>query len=107
MKIISHEESGRCPVCMDVDSLQHLAFNCLHSATNHRRQEWFADTEALRKLLAQAVHLFTRLAFAALLDLNGIRHKTAVQLTLQLARMTASVTQHIPRIAHADKVHMS
>jgi hypothetical protein len=45
------------------------------------------------------------MAFAALLDLNGIRYKIAVQL-LELARRPSKDTQHIPRIPHADKAYM-
>ena len=45
MKFMDLEERGRCTICMGVDSLQHLAFICLHLAGN-RRKEWVADTKA-------------------------------------------------------------
>ena len=46
------------------------------------------------------------MAFATLLDLNGIRYKTAIQLTMALACKPPQDTQHIPRIPHADKAYM-
>ena len=60
----------------------------------------------LPKLLTQAVHFFTQMAFATLLDLNDIRYKTAIQLTMALACKPPQDTQHIPRIPHADKAYM-
>ena len=155
MQLMGLDKSGKCPICMETDSLDHLAFACHYSAANHRRQEWVASTESainrltkesqkrprwlgaardtllrerkemymrhpsklllwkdswpqslrehlelrcqgigggrswatdtLRKLLTQTVHFFTQMAFATLLDLNGIRYKTVVQLTMTLA----------------------
>ena len=67
-------------------------------------RSWATDT--LRKLLTQAVHFFTQMAFATLLDLNGIRYKTVIQLTMALACKPPQDTQHIPRIPHADKAYM-
>ena len=62
---------------------EHLEFRCQGIGGG---RSWATDT--LRKLLTQAVHFFTQMAFATLLDLNGIRYKTAIQLTMALACRT-------------------
>jgi len=45
MKLMGLEESGRCPICMDEDSLAHIAFDCHYSAATHKRQTWIAGLQ--------------------------------------------------------------
>ena len=40
--------------------------------------QWAADMD--RRFLARTVHLFTKLAFAVLLEISGMRYKVAVQI---------------------------
>jgi hypothetical protein len=46
MQLMGLDKSGRCPICMETDSLDHLGFECHYSAANHRRQECVAGTES-------------------------------------------------------------
>jgi hypothetical protein len=47
MKLMGLEESGRCPICMDTDSLAHIAFDCHYSAATHKRQTWIAGIQEM------------------------------------------------------------
>ena len=47
MRLMGLEESGKCPICMETDSLEHIAFNCLHSAALHQRQTWINGVQAI------------------------------------------------------------
>ena len=46
MQLMGLDKSGKCPICMETDSLDHLAFACNYSAANHRRQAWVEGTES-------------------------------------------------------------
>ena len=41
-----------------------------------------------------------------LLEINGLRHKVALQITVRLNQLPAIQSQHIPRIPHAHKVRL-
>ena len=47
MQLMGLEESGKCPICMETDSLEHITFNCLHSAALHQRQTWVNGIQAI------------------------------------------------------------
>ena len=57
-----------------------------------------------RRFLARTVHLFTKLAFAALLEISGMRYKIAVQINMHLRTLPTQDTEHIPRLMHAEKL---
>ena len=40
MKLMGLDDSGRCPICMETDSLNHIAFDCHYSGALHKRQTW-------------------------------------------------------------------
>ena len=52
------------------------------------------------------MHLFTKLAFAALLELSGMRYKVAVQINTYLRELPTQDTEHIPRLMHAEKLRL-
>ena len=37
MKLMGLDERGQCPICMETDSLAHIAFDCHYSAAIHKR----------------------------------------------------------------------
>ena len=41
-----------------------------------------------------------------LLEINGLRHKVALQITVRLNQLPAVHSQHIPRIPHAHKARL-
>ena len=55
------------------------------------------------KILTQASQLFGKLSFGTLQDINGLRHKVALQIAVHLKHLPDLHTQHIPRIPHASK----
>jgi hypothetical protein len=59
-----------------------------------------------RKLLSRAIHLFGKPSFTTLQELNGLRHKVALQITVRLNQLPAIQSQHIPRIPHAHKARL-
>ena len=59
-----------------------------------------------RKILTRAVKLFGTLSFMTLLEINGLRHKVALQITVRLNQLPAIQSQHIPRIPHAHKARL-
>ena len=67
-------------------------------------QQWAADLD--RRFLARTVHLFTKLAFAALLEISGMRYKVAVQINSHLRTLPTQDTEHIPRLMHAEKLRL-
>ena len=67
-------------------------------------QQWAADLD--RRFLARTVHLFTKLAFAALLEISGMRYKVAVQINTHLRTLPTQDTEHIPRLMHAEKLRL-
>jgi hypothetical protein len=40
MKLMGLDDSGKCPICMMTDSLEHILFDCSYSAAVHKRQDW-------------------------------------------------------------------
>ena len=52
------------------------------------------------------MHLFTKLAFAALMEISGMRYKVAVQINLHLRTLPTQDTEHIPRLMHAEKLRL-
>ena len=66
---------------------------------------WAQDKD--RKLLTRAIQLFGKLFLTTLQDLNGLRHKVALQITVRLNQLPAIQSQHIPRIPHALKARLS
>ena len=56
-----------------------------------------------RKILTRALQLFGKLSFATLQDSNGLRHKVALQIVVQLNHLPDLHTQHIP---HASKARL-
>ena len=52
------------------------------------------------------MHLFTKLAFAALLENSGMRYKVAVQINTHLRTLPTQNTEHIPRLLHAEKLRL-
>ena len=42
MKLMGLDDSGLCPICMETDSLNHIAFDCHYSGALHKRQTWIA-----------------------------------------------------------------
>ena len=67
-------------------------------------QQWAADLD--RRFLARTVHLFTKLAFAALLEISGMRYKVAVQIKTYLRTLPTQDTEHIPRLMHAENLRV-
>ena len=67
-------------------------------------QQWAADLD--RRYLARTVHLFTKLAFAALLEISGMRYKVAVQINTHLRTLPTQNTEHIPRLMHPEKLRL-
>ena len=65
---------------------------------------WSQDN--YRKLLSRAIQLFGKLSFTTLQELNGLRHKVALQVTVCLNQLPVIQTQHIPRIPHALKARL-
>ena len=59
-----------------------------------------------RKILTRAVQLFGKLSFTSLLEINGLRHKVALQITVRLNQLPPIQSQHIPRIPHAHKARL-
>ena len=59
-----------------------------------------------RKILTRAVQLFGKLSFTSLLEINGLRHKVALQITVRLNQLPTIQSQHIPRIPHAHKARL-
>ena len=59
-----------------------------------------------RRFLARTVHLFTKLAFAALLEISEMRCKVAVQINTRLRTLPTQDTEHIPRLLHAEKLRL-
>ena len=55
-----------------------------------------------RRVLARTVHLITKLAFAALLEISGMRYKVAVQINTHLRALPTQDTEHIPRLMHTE-----
>jgi hypothetical protein len=176
MKLMGLDERGQCPICMETDSLAHIAFDCHYSAAIHKRQTWITGIQDMiqhsrrqhqnrtwrvdsakeevylelqdmfmrhpykqflwrglwptflrinlsdrlhitttgshwakdkyRKLLSRAIHLFGKLSFTTLQELNGLRHKVALQITVCLNQLPVIQTQHIPRIPHALKARL-
>jgi hypothetical protein len=47
MQLMGLEENDKCPICMEIDSLENISFNCLHSAALHQRQNWVNGTQAV------------------------------------------------------------
>jgi hypothetical protein len=40
MKLMGLDDSGQCSICMETDSLNHIAFDCHYSGGLHKRQTW-------------------------------------------------------------------
>ena len=176
MKLMGLDDSGQCPICMETDSLNHIAFDCHYSGALHKRQTWITGIhdmiqhsrrqqqqwtwrvdsakeevylelqdmytshshkqflwrglwptflrqnlsdrlhvttsgahwaqEKYRKILTRAVQLFGKLSFATLQEINELRHKVALQITVRLNQLPTVQSQHIPRIPHAQKAHL-
>jgi hypothetical protein len=64
-------------------------------------RRWAKD--AYRKILAWAVLLFSRLAFAAVQEIQGIRYRVTLKINAHLNQLSLESIQHIPRIPHAGK----
>ena len=45
MKLMGLDDSGQCPICMETDSLAHIAFECHYSAVVHKRQTWITGIQ--------------------------------------------------------------
>ena len=45
MKLMGLNERGQCPICMETDSLAHIAFDCHYSAAIHKRQTWITGIQ--------------------------------------------------------------
>ena len=71
----------------------------LHSTTAGTRYA----RDAYRNILARAVLLFSRLAFAAMQEIYGIRYRVALQINAHLNQQSPESIQQIPRIPHARK----
>ena len=67
-------------------------------------QQWAGDLD--RRFLARTVHLFTKLAFAVLLEISGMRYKVAVQIKTYLRALPTQDTEHITRLMHAEKLRL-
>ena len=176
MKLMGLDDSGLCLICMETDSLNHIAFDCHYSGALHKRQAWIAGIHDMiqhrrrqqqqrtwrvdsakeeiylelqdmytrhshklflwrglwptflrqnlsdrlhittsgahwaqdkyRKILARAIQLFGKLSFTTLQEINGLRHKVALQITVRLNQLPTVQSQHIPRIPHAQKAHL-
>jgi hypothetical protein len=52
------------------------------------------------------LQLFGKLSFATLQDINGLRHKVALQIAVRLNHLPDLHTQHIPRIPHASRARL-
>ena len=59
-----------------------------------------------RKILTRAVQLFGKLSFTTLQEINGLRHKVALQITVRLNQLPIIQTQHIPWIPYAHKARL-
>ena len=77
---------------------EHLSTR-LQGPTVGRR--WAKD--AYRRILARAVLLFSRLAFAAMQEIQGLRYRVTLQINAQLNQLPEESIQHIPRIPHYGK----
>ena len=167
------DDSGKCPICMEKDSFEHITFDCNYTAAVHRRQDWINGIRVMlqhhhrqpqtktwrldnaraevytelqdmftrhsykqflwrglwptflreqlqdrlhctpegprwardeyRKILARAVLLFSRLAFAAMQEVHAIRYRVTLQINAYLNQQSEESIQHIPRIPHARR----
>jgi hypothetical protein len=52
------------------------------------------------------VHLFTKLAFEVLVEISGMHYKVTVQINSYLRTLPVQVTEHIPRLIHAEKLRL-
>ena len=43
MQLMGLDDSGKCPICMATDSLEHIMFDCNYSAAVHKRQDWISN----------------------------------------------------------------
>ena len=68
-----------------------------HCTTSGTR--WAQD--AYRTILARAVLLFGRLAFAAMQEIHDIRYRAALQINAHLNQLSYESIEHLPRIPHA------
>ena len=65
---------------------------------------WVQDK--YRKILTRAVQLFGKLFFTTLQEINGLRHKVALQITVRMNQLPTIQSQHRPKIPHAHKARL-
>jgi hypothetical protein len=61
----------------------------------------------LRKCILNYRTRFGKLFFTTLQELNGLRHKVPLQITVRLKQLPDKQSPHIPRIPHALKTRLS
>jgi hypothetical protein len=66
MKLMGLDDSGKCPICMATDSLEHIMFDCNYSAAVHKRQDWISGIRTMlhRQHRQPQTNNYTRLDFS-------------------------------------------